>query len=334
VVPKVTIGESLAAAPGGLRPALEWFHDRRGHEIDWPSPSPVPGVEFLVAQAKGIYKPRDYDVALSVRIMETSPYADLLPVSTPNGGWVCAYHQEGISVADRDEYFTNVGLLANAATRAPVALLRQIATKPRVRYEVVGLALVAGWSDGFFFLVGFDNTGAADSSIAAAEDAVLRDLSAQIVAADSLPESTVTPPADPEHDARVRVLANVVRRQGQGKFRDNLIDAYGGRCVVSGCTALAAIDAAHIRPYMGSHTNDTANGLLLRTDIHALFDCGLVAVDPVTGTVIVASSVIDPTYRELHGVKIHAPKHEHAKPDSAALLAHLEWCGERLSTPS
>ena len=69
-------------------------------------------------------------------------------------------------------------------------------------------------------------------------------------------------------------------RLGQGAFRVEVLEAYARRCAVTGERTLPALDAAHIRPYadMGPHRVD--NGLLLRKDLHALFDAGYVTVTP------------------------------------------------------
>ena len=81
-------------------------------------------------------------------------------------------------------------------------------------------------------------------------------------------------------DARQRLNRTIAQRRGQKRFRDSLIDAYEGRCAITGCSILAVLEAAHIFPYMGPETNASENGLLLRADIHTLFDSKLLAVDP------------------------------------------------------
>jgi hypothetical protein len=84
---------------------------------------------------------------------------------------------------------------------------------------------------------------------------------------------------DPECDARQRVLRELYARQGQARFRCDLLAIYDSRCAITGCSLEHILEAAHITPYLGPHTNDLSNGLLLRADIHTLWDKGLVAVD-------------------------------------------------------
>lgn len=92
------------------------------------------------------------------------------------------------------------------------------------------------------------------------------------------------PPAfDPAmiEDGRERVAREIAIRRGQAGFRNQLLEAYGC-CAMSGCTVASALEAAHIMPYQGPGTNHPSNGLLLRADLHTLFDLGLLSVDHET----------------------------------------------------
>lgn len=68
-------------------------------------------------------------------------------------------------------------------------------------------------------------------------------------------------------------------RLGQGAFRVIVTDAYNRRCSVTGEKTLPVLDAAHIKPFSSNGPNTTNNGLLLRTDIHKLFDKGYITVN-------------------------------------------------------
>jgi putative restriction endonuclease len=69
-------------------------------------------------------------------------------------------------------------------------------------------------------------------------------------------------------------------RLGQGAFRVMVTDAYERRCVVTNERTLPVLEAAHIRPYAQSGPHEVSNGLLLRSDLHTLFDRGYVTVTP------------------------------------------------------
>lgn len=83
-------------------------------------------------------------------------------------------------------------------------------------------------------------------------------------------------------DSRESILRAIKVRRGQRTFRDKLIKRYGGRCVVSGCRVLDILEAAHISPYLGAADNHPQNGLLLRADLHTLFDLNLMAIEPAS----------------------------------------------------
>ena len=124
-------------------------------------------------------------------------------------------------------------------------------------------------------------------------------------------------------DARERTNRAIVQRQGQSKFRSELLKAYGGKCAITDCNAEAALEAAHIFPYLGTDTNHVTNGLLLRADIHTLFDLNLISIDPNTSKVVVSSSLLNTCYKELNGKTLKCPK-DYASPSPEALARHYE----------
>ena len=85
---------------------------------------------------------------------------------------------------------------------------------------------------------------------------------------------------DPTDDDQRQVIERQIReRRGQQHFRD-CSRRHGDRCLVTGCTVLAVLEAAHIKPYRGEQDNHSENGLLLRSDIHTLFDLDLLGIEP------------------------------------------------------
>lgn len=67
-------------------------------------------------------------------------------------------------------------------------------------------------------------------------------------------------------------------RLGQGAFRIEVTDAYARRCAITGEKTLPALEAGHIRPYAKSGPHEIRNGILLRSDLHNLFDLGYLTV--------------------------------------------------------
>lgn len=120
-------------------------------------------------------------------------------------------------------------------------------------------------------------------------------------------------------DERKKKLREIVERRGQPDFRKRLIAAYSGRCAVTGCDAEAALEAAHIVPYTGPQSNHVTNGLLLRADIHTLFDLDLIGVDPESMEISVAVELQATVYAELHGRKLSLPASTEI-PNQSALV--------------
>lgn len=69
-------------------------------------------------------------------------------------------------------------------------------------------------------------------------------------------------------------------RLGQGAFRVLVTEAYERRCALTGERTLPVLDAAHIRPFAQNGPHETRNGLLMRADLHILFDRGYLTVQP------------------------------------------------------
>jgi putative restriction endonuclease len=117
-------------------------------------------------------------------------------------------------------------------------------------------------------------------------------------------------------------------RLGQGAFRIVVTDNYQRRCAVTGERTLPALDAAHIRPYAAQGVHEPTNGLLLRRDIHSLFDRGYVTVTP-THHFEVSGRIRDEfengrDYYAMHGRYVQVPPRPDQRPDSEALVWHNE----------
>jgi len=127
---------------------------------------------------------------------------------------------------------------------------------------------------------------------------------------------------DPESvlDDRKRAFRAICVRRGQLEFRNELLKAYGQRCAVSGCSVVDVLEAAHISPYKGILTNHVSNGLLLRADIHTLFDCGLLGIDPNSRRVITGGALTGSSYAQFAGRLLRAPKDPAQSPSKKNLL--------------
>jgi putative restriction endonuclease len=124
-------------------------------------------------------------------------------------------------------------------------------------------------------------------------------------------------------------------RLGQGSFRIAVMDGYGRRCAVTGEKTLPILDAAHIKPWEVGGEHRPGNGLLLRTDVHRLFDLGYVTVSHDYHFEVSPRLREDydngKEYYELHGRPLRAPGDLAFLPSPDALDWHHE---NRWSRPS
>ena len=106
---------------------------------------------------------------------------------------------------------------------------------------------------------------------------------------------------------RQRHLGKVASRPGQKEFSRKIRKAYESRCAITECSTDEAIEAAHIRTDDGRDFNDVSNGILLRADIHALFDAGLITLT-MNGTALeVSADLKDTSYNFLRNVGVRRP---------------------------
>jgi putative restriction endonuclease len=125
--------------------------------------------------------------------------------------------------------------------------------------------------------------------------------------------------------SRYGVPQVITPRLGQGSFRASVLDAYSRACAVTEEHSLPALEAAHIRAFDREGPHEVRNGLLLRADIHRLFDKGYVTVT-TDGRLEVSERLRKDysngrSYYPLHGASLHLPRGAEERPDRE----FLEW---------
>lgn len=129
---------------------------------------------------------------------------------------------------------------------------------------------------------------------------------------------------EPETEYARQYLMKV--RLGQGAFRVQLTDAYNRRCAISGEKTLPALEAAHIKPFSYSGPHYLSNGLLLRADLHKLYDSGYLTItkdyDVEVSAKIKAEFENGRDYYKYHGSKmVILPKRKTDQPQAE----YIEW---------
>lgn len=130
-----------------------------------------------------------------------------------------------------------------------------------------------------------------------------------------------------EHDGggdatRSKRLAWVASREGQDEFRGRLLRSYGGRCALTGTAVEDSLEAAHIIEWRSGGVNDTWNGILLRADVHRLFDRSLIRIRS-RNRVDVDQSLVGTEYASLSKLIVPADVNDRPAPHA------LRWRWEK-----
>ncbi len=120
----------------------------------------------------------------------------------------------------------------------------------------------------------------------------------------------------------------ITPRLGQGAFRVMVTDFYERRCAVTREKSLPVLEAAHIRPVAENGKNRVGNGLLIRSDIHRLFDRGYVTVTPDYRFRVSHRLKADfdngEVYYRMNGGEIWIPREASKRPDRELLEWHAD----------
>ena len=136
-----------------------------------------------------------------------------------------------------------------------------------------------------------------------------------------------TPKDDPEQ--REQFARRI--RFGQPAFRLMLLNLYEHRCAVTGWGPDAVLQAAHICSHSKSGNNAKENGILLRSDLHDLFDDGLLRIAPNRFSVVIHESLRETEYWHLRGTTLR-PRVDGSQP-SKKYLEEL-WSFWETSSPT
>jgi len=127
-----------------------------------------------------------------------------------------------------------------------------------------------------------------------------------------------------------KIIAAINQRMHQSKFRTNQLKVYNCTCVVSNVKLESVLDAAHIDTYARSGNNNSVNGLLLRKDLHNLFDLGLLLIHPYDLTVRLCPAIAETEYKQYNGKRIN-DRSDGKKPNKELLIKKwnsAQWIGE------
>ncbi|QXB59582.1 HNH endonuclease [Pantoea agglomerans] len=116
-------------------------------------------------------------------------------------------------------------------------------------------------------------------------------------------DSMEAPALFSKEDYRDVVNRSIKQRRGQKSFREKLIKSHP-QCAISKSKIVDILEAAHIFPYRNKTHNHISNGMLLRADLHTLFDLNLIAINPSDMTLRIAKNLEKSEYANLDKKKI------------------------------
>jgi hypothetical protein len=254
---------------------------------------------------RGIHKPEKLAWALSIGATAGSLYLDGQPAPVGDGTWILAYRQHSGAQGEGYESRWNRALLKNVRDRVPVGVF---VPAPGGANLNLGLAMPESFdsSTGTFLLRGpmrFAQPNAVWELPVWSED----DIGQALLA---------------EEEADPLVAAMVRQRRAQGAFRDSLLEAYSRHCCVTNYDVEATLQGAHILAYSGRSSQVASNGLLLRADVHILFDRHLLSIEPESMRVRVAPAILTSAYSELDGRRVTPAVSDELAPDPSRLMVH------------
>ncbi len=317
----LTVERATSVLPEAIRDnygaTYQWFMDHSGTVGSRMWGERIPGVDeaFSISAMRGIHVPAGSCYAVSVTVKRGSIYSgsDQPLVYLPDGTWLLEYAAHRNNTGGITTSRWNKGLLRCMEDGIPVGVFLE---RRQSRYERF-LAFVEEYHPGreVFTLHGpvtetsmfrFSSNKPADGPIMATLEYNGDDFAAF------------------EEDRRRYVSARRVEREGQAQFRKALMEAYDGRCACTGCNVKETLQAAHIINYRGNQSNVVINGILLRADMHLLYDSSLISVDPDTYRICTSIRLRGTGYVRFESEELILPRDKSLYPSEKCLAVHYD----------
>jgi hypothetical protein len=319
----LSIAQALARIPEADRQSYaalySWFQQNTGTVGSRFTGKRLPGVAFAHAAQRGIHAPSQRDYAVTVTVKRNSLYesgSDGQRFDLGDGTWVVYYSAHRNNTGGQTQTIWNQKLLNCMVDGVPVGLFLQTGSKSDSYMRALVFVEEYDPETDLFTLHG---------PVTAATERLFRSSYAGAAANPGnagQPQQATLP--EMQTDNRSFAVAKQAVRQGQQQFRQQLVRAYDGRCAVTGMRTNKVLQAAHILDYRGTQSNAVQNGLLLRSDIHLLFDNYLIGINPSGYRIEVADVIQDPGYAALDGKQLILPTDKAQRPNEQYLAAKYE----------
>lgn len=321
---ELSLERALNKVPNGYRQAYDWFMSHR--DIVGPRPygrNAPEGMPVKLTAQRGIHKPSGMRYALSITSSNSKTYSGDHLHELEDGTWLlqyCAHRRNSGKSEGSQEYNNSLKLCLRDGIPVGVFI------KQTTGFRCLGLAFVERFNttSNMFWLHGPVDPSTSLSPLTTTELNEYRNLLVTHTTANiSIDPAFVRAAIDlpTEQDERERAVTQLVRRKNQDRFRKMLIEAYRSQCAISRFDALPALQAAHISSYLGPKSQLVTNGLLLRADLHLLFDDNLLSIDPGDMRVHISKRIQSTRYAEYAGKEIALPTDKEQRPSEQRLAS-------------
>lgn len=330
---ELAMAHAKELVPQEYLPVWDWYQRMEGEPAArLPMGNHAPsGLPIKICSQRGIHKPDDKDLAhgwpnhkvyaLTIHSAAGGRYSDQV-IYRPDGTWTFHYDEQVTEEGRVQQWDQNSPLMNCLEDGVPVGVI----VGQKHGYTIMGLAFVERYNaqTGSFTLHGPVNTSTESERLFYA----LRDDDLSQEELKALKELKKL--AQTSGDERIRKYVKQVQRERQAQFSKAVYAAYDGKCAISNVGLPNALQAAHIDDYRSRKSQIVQNGILLRADIHLLYDADLLGIKPGTHQIVLADDAQVEPYRSIVREQpvLRLPKDPRLMPDDELLDVH--WQGFRL----
>lgn len=326
---ELTLAHASKLVPEEYLAVWSWYLGMEGKSI---SRLPMgdyapPGLPVKVCSQRGIHKPTGSDLAhgwpngreyaLTIHSATGGRYNDHV-IYRPDGTWTFDYDEQVTEQGREQQWDQNSPLMNCLEDGVPVGVM----VGQRRGYIVMGLAFVERYdpNTGRFSLHGPVNSDTDnDMQFYSFVEAELSEKDARRL--EELKRLSLE-----DGDERLREFTRQVKRERQRQFSRAVFEAYGGRCAISDVGVPETLQAAHIDDYRSRKSQIVQNGILLRADLHLLYDANLLGIKPGSHEIVLADSARVEPYRKLVEDRpvLRMPNNPALLPDDDLLDIHYQ----------